>query len=37
MLALAQVKSEAKELLSLNAVTHNAILGALRDVRGNQR
>ncbi len=37
MLALAQVKSEAKELLALNAVTHEAILGALRDVRGNQR
>jgi ATP-dependent Clp protease ATP-binding subunit ClpB len=37
MLALAQVKSEAREILSVNAVDHNAILGALKDVRGNQR
>ncbi len=37
LLALAQVKSEAKELLSVNAVDHNAILAALKDVRGGQR
>src|SRR5205085_1157254 len=37
MLALAQVKSEAKELLSVNAVDHNALLEALKDVRGGQR
>src|SRR5436309_193672 len=37
MLALAQVKSEAKEILSVQAVTHDAILAALKDVRGNQR
>src|ERR1041385_9248056 len=37
LLALADVKSSAKELLSLNAVTHDAILNALKDVRGGQR
>src|SRR5688572_30100041 len=37
MLALTQVKSEAKELLSLNAIDHNSILAALKDVRGGQR
>jgi ATP-dependent Clp protease ATP-binding subunit ClpB len=37
MLALAQVKSEAKEILSVNAVNHDAILAALKDVRGGQR
>ena len=37
MLALAQVKSDAKEMLSINAVTHDAILAALKDVRGGQR
>jgi len=37
LLALSQVKSEAKELLNLNAVTHDAILEALKDVRGGQR
>src|SRR5688572_4929117 len=37
LLALAQVKSETKELLSLNAIDHNAILAALKDVRGGQR
>ena len=31
------MKSEAKEILSLNAVTHDAILDALKDVRGGQR
>ena len=37
MLALAVVKSDAKELLSLNGVDHGAILNALKEVRGNQR
>jgi ATP-dependent Clp protease ATP-binding subunit ClpB len=37
LLALAEVKSEAKEILSLNAVGHDAILNALKDVRGGQR
>src|SRR5688500_477923 len=37
LLALAQVKSEAKEILSVNAVNHDAILAALKDVRGGQR
>ena len=37
LLALTQVKSEAKEILSVNAVDYNAVLGALKDVRGGQR
>src|SRR4051812_32001857 len=37
MLALAQVKSEARELLNTNAVNHDGILAALKDVRGGQR
>src|SRR5215207_6427397 len=37
LLALAEVKSEAKEILSLNAVGHDAILNTLKDVRGGQR
>ena len=37
LLALAKVKSEAREILSTNAVTHDAILTALKDVRGGQR
>jgi len=37
LLALADIKSEAKELLSLNAVDHDTILSALKDVRGGQR
>ena len=38
LLALAQVKSEAKEILaSQRASTHDAILDALKDVRGGQR
>ena len=37
LLALAQVKSEAKEILTVNAVDYNAILNALKDVRGGQR
>src|SRR3954447_9496682 len=36
MLALAQVKSEAKEALELNGVNHGAILSALKDLRGGQ-
>jgi ATP-dependent Clp protease ATP-binding subunit ClpB len=36
-LALTQVKSEAREILGVNAVTHDAILSALKDVRGGQR
>ena len=37
LLALTQVKSDAQELLKLNAVDHGTILGALKDVRGTQR
>jgi ATP-dependent Clp protease ATP-binding subunit ClpB len=37
MLALAQIKSEARDALSSAGVTHDAILGALKDVRGGQR
>jgi ATP-dependent Clp protease ATP-binding subunit ClpB len=37
LLALADVKSEAKEILKVNGVSHDAILGALKDVRGGQR
>jgi len=37
LLALADTASEARELLSLNAVTHEAILAALKEVRGGQR
>src|SRR3954466_14663369 len=37
LLALADVKSEARELLNLNSVKHDAILTALKDVRGGQR
>jgi ATP-dependent Clp protease ATP-binding subunit ClpB len=37
LLALAQVKSEAKELLSVGGVNHNAILAALKEIRGGQR
>lgn len=37
LLALADVRSEAKELLNLNSVKHDAILAALKDVRGGQR
>ena len=35
--ALSKVKSEAKEILTVNAVDHDAILAALKDVRGGQR
>src|SRR5437773_2586242 len=37
ILALTQVKSEAKEILTVNAVNHDAVLAALKDVRGGQR
>src|SRR3954452_3276376 len=37
LLALTEVKSEAKEVLTLNAVKHADILNALKDVRGGQR
>jgi len=37
LLALANVKSETKDVLSVNAVTHDAILSALKEVRGGQR
>jgi ATP-dependent Clp protease ATP-binding subunit ClpB len=37
LLALAQVKSQAKEILSAGGVNHNAILAALKEVRGGQR
>ncbi len=37
LLALTTVKSQAKEVLSINAVSHDAILNALKDVRGGQR
>src|SRR5690242_7710950 len=37
LLALTDVKSEARELLNVNAVKHADILNALKDVRGGQR
>src|SRR4051812_40320048 len=37
ILALTQVKSEAREILAVNAVTHETILSGLKDVRGGQR
>jgi ATP-dependent Clp protease ATP-binding subunit ClpB len=37
LLALAKVKSEAREILTVNAVSHDAILTALKEVRGGQR
>src|SRR3954471_12907753 len=37
MLALAKIKSEAKQALELSGVGHDAILNALKDVRGGQR
>ena len=37
LLALTDVKSEAKEILTTNGVDHDAILNALKDVRGGQR
>ncbi len=37
LLALTQVKSDAKEILTAAGATHDAILTALKDVRGGQR
>jgi ATP-dependent Clp protease ATP-binding subunit ClpB len=37
LLALAQVKSDAKEILTVAGVSHDAILSALKDIRGGQR
>src|SRR5438552_470348 len=37
ILALTKVKSEAKEILTVNAVTYDAVLMALQEVRGGQR
>ncbi|HEV7302520.1 MAG TPA: ATP-dependent chaperone ClpB [Tepidisphaeraceae bacterium] len=37
LLSLASVKSETKEILSVNAIDYNTILSALKDVRGGQR
>src|ERR1051325_7932996 len=37
LLALAEVKSVAREVLSTNGVKHAAILAALKDIRGGQR
>ena len=37
LLALAQVKSEARDILQTAGVKHDAILNALKDIRGGQR
>jgi ATP-dependent Clp protease ATP-binding subunit ClpB len=37
LLALTQVKGDAREALSSTGVSHDSILQALKDVRGNQR
>ncbi len=37
LLALTKVGGEAKEILDVNAVDHDALLNALKDVRGGQR
>ncbi len=37
LLAVSEVKSSAKEMLAAEGVNHNAILSALKDVRGGQR
>jgi ATP-dependent Clp protease ATP-binding subunit ClpB len=37
LLALSKVKSEARDILTTNGVTHDAILTALKEVRGGQR
>ena len=37
LLALADVKSDAKEVLSIGGVTRKALLAAMKEVRGNQR
>src|SRR3954454_2009416 len=37
LLALAEVKSTTRDILSVNGVKHSAILTALKDIRGGQR
>src|SRR5262249_47989700 len=37
LLALTQVKSPARDILNSNGVTHEAVLAALKDVRGGKR
>jgi ATP-dependent Clp protease ATP-binding subunit ClpB len=37
LLALAKVKSETRDLLARSGVSHDAILAALKDIRGGQR
>ncbi len=37
LLALAEVRSEAREILAANSVDHKALLNALKDIRGGQR
>ena len=37
LLALTKAKSDAKEILTVNAVDHDSVLAALKDVRGGQR
>lgn len=37
LLALSKVKSQAQQVLELNAISYDAILGALKEVRGGQR
>jgi ATP-dependent Clp protease ATP-binding subunit ClpB len=37
LLGLAQIKSDARDMLTQQGVDHHAILQALKDVRGNQR
>src|SRR5690349_4805645 len=37
MLALTKIKSDARDLLASAGVSHDAILNALKDVRGGQR
>jgi ATP-dependent Clp protease ATP-binding subunit ClpB len=37
LLALAKIKSETRDLLTRSGVSHDAILAALKDIRGGQR
>ena len=37
LLALAQIKSEAREILTVGGVKHDTILSALKEIRGGQR
>jgi len=37
LIGLTDVKSEARDILAVNGVTRDAVLGALKDVRGGQR